>query len=69
MIARKIIGVIRAKKILAQYPRSQKFDYNLVVIGAGDVVGLYQFTHAASYQVWFAAVNALFRSMKSFKVD
>jgi dihydrolipoamide dehydrogenase len=36
---------------------------------AGDVVGPYQFTHAAGYQAWFAAVNALFGGLKSFKVD
>ncbi len=34
-IARKIIAVIQSKKILAKYPRPKKFDYNLVVIGAG----------------------------------
>jgi dihydrolipoamide dehydrogenase len=36
---------------------------------AGDVVGPYQFTHVAGYQAWFAAVNALFGGIKSFKVD
>jgi dihydrolipoamide dehydrogenase len=36
---------------------------------AGDVVGPYQFTHVAGHQAWFAAVNALFGSIKSFKVD
>ncbi len=35
----------------------------------GDVAGPYQFTHTASYQAWFAAVNALFGTVKSFKVD
>ena len=37
--------------------------------GAGDVVGPYQFTHAAAHQAWFASVNALFGSIKSFKID
>lgn len=36
---------------------------------AGDVAGPYQFTHAASHQAWYAAVNALFGTFKSFKVD
>ncbi len=36
---------------------------------AGDVAGPYQFTHTASHQAWYAAVNALFRPLKSFRVD
>ncbi|CAN5748413.1 bifunctional TVP38/TMEM64 family protein/FAD-dependent oxidoreductase [soil metagenome] len=37
---------------------------------AGDCVGPYQFTHAASHQAWYAAVNSLFRNpFKRFKVD
>jgi dihydrolipoamide dehydrogenase len=36
---------------------------------AGDVAGPYQFTHTASHQAWFAAVNALFGRLKKFKVD
>jgi dihydrolipoamide dehydrogenase len=36
---------------------------------AGDVVGPYQFTHAAAHQAWFASVNALFGNIKSFKID
>lgn len=39
------------------------------IYGAGDVVGPYQFTHAASHQAWFASVNALFGNIKSFKID
>ncbi|MBC2716638.1 MAG: dihydrolipoyl dehydrogenase [Desulfobacteraceae bacterium] len=35
LIAKKIIAVIKAKKIMAKYTRPKKFDYNLVVIGAG----------------------------------
>jgi dihydrolipoamide dehydrogenase len=35
----------------------------------GDVAGPYQFTHMASYQAWFAAVNALFGNFKKFRVD
>ncbi len=36
---------------------------------AGDVTGPYQFTHTAGHQAWYAVVNALFGSIKSFKVD
>lgn len=35
----------------------------------GDVTGPYQFTHTASHQAWYAAVNALFSPFKSFAVD
>lgn len=39
------------------------------IYAAGDIVGPYQFTHVASHQAWFAAVNALFGHLKKFKVD
>lgn len=39
------------------------------ILACGDVAGPYQFTHTASHQAWFAAVNALFGSLKRFKVD
>ncbi|GAB2700424.1 FAD-dependent oxidoreductase [Aliiglaciecola aliphaticivorans] len=39
------------------------------ILAAGDVAGPYQFTHTASHQAWYAAVNALFRPFKVFKVD
>jgi len=39
------------------------------IYACGDVAGPYQFTHAAAHQAWFAAVNALFGSLKRFKVD
>lgn len=35
----------------------------------GDVTGPFQFTHTASHQAWFVAVNALFAPFKKFKVD
>lgn len=35
----------------------------------GDVTGPYQFTHTASHQAWYVAVNALFSPLKKFKVD
>ncbi|MBA3059895.1 MAG: FAD-dependent oxidoreductase [Gammaproteobacteria bacterium] len=39
------------------------------IFAAGDVAGPYQFTHTASHQAWYAAVNALFGDFKRFKVD
>jgi len=39
------------------------------ILCAGDVAGPYQFTHTAAHQAWYAAVNSLFGSFKSFKVD
>jgi pyruvate/2-oxoglutarate dehydrogenase complex dihydrolipoamide dehydrogenase (E3) component len=39
------------------------------IYACGDVVGPYQFTHVASHQAWYAAVNALFGGFRKFKVD
>lgn len=39
------------------------------IYACGDVVGPYQFTHVASHQAWYAAVNALFSPFKTFRVD
>ncbi|MCB2114908.1 MAG: FAD-dependent oxidoreductase [Rhodobacteraceae bacterium] len=39
------------------------------IYAAGDVAGPYQFTHTASHQAWFAAVNALFGIFRRFRVD
>lgn len=39
------------------------------IFAAGDVAGPYQFTHTASHQAWYAAVNALFGDFKRFKAD
>lgn len=39
------------------------------IYAAGDVAGPYQFTHTASHQAWYAAVNGLFGQFKKFKVD
>jgi pyruvate/2-oxoglutarate dehydrogenase complex dihydrolipoamide dehydrogenase (E3) component/uncharacterized membrane protein YdjX (TVP38/TMEM64 family) len=36
LIANSAVRVIKDRKILAKYPKPQKFDYNLVVIGAGS---------------------------------
>jgi pyruvate/2-oxoglutarate dehydrogenase complex dihydrolipoamide dehydrogenase (E3) component len=39
------------------------------ILAAGDVAGPYQFTHTASHQAWYASVNALFGTFKSFRAD
>ncbi len=39
------------------------------IYACGDVAGPFQFTHTASHQAWYAAVNALFGSFRMFKAD
>ncbi|HEX7035015.1 MAG TPA: mercuric reductase [Pseudomonadales bacterium] len=39
------------------------------VYACGDLVGPYQFTHMASHQAWYAAVNALFGGLRRFAVN
>ncbi|MCI0505614.1 MAG: FAD-dependent oxidoreductase [Gammaproteobacteria bacterium] len=39
------------------------------IYACGDVAGPYQFTHMASHQAWYAAVNALFKPFKKFRVN
>jgi len=39
------------------------------IYACGDVAGPYQFTHTASHQAWYAAVNALFGGLKRFRAD
>ncbi|PWQ98097.1 FAD-dependent oxidoreductase [Leucothrix arctica] len=39
------------------------------IYAVGDVAGPYQFTHVAAHQAWYASVNALFGSVKRFRVD
>jgi len=36
LIAKKIVSMIRARKVLSQYKKPKSFDYNLVAIGAGS---------------------------------
>ncbi|RJP76500.1 MAG: pyridine nucleotide-disulfide oxidoreductase [Desulfobacteraceae bacterium] len=36
LIAKKIVETVKARKVLAGYKKPKKFDYNLVVIGAGS---------------------------------
>jgi pyruvate/2-oxoglutarate dehydrogenase complex dihydrolipoamide dehydrogenase (E3) component len=39
------------------------------IYACGDVAGPYQFTHTASHQAWYAAVNALLGGVKRFRAD
>lgn len=39
------------------------------ILACGDVAGPYQFTHTASHQAWYAAVNSLFGHLKKFAAD
>jgi dihydrolipoamide dehydrogenase len=37
------------------------------IYACGDVTGMYQFTHMASYQAWYASMNSLLSPFYSFK--
>jgi pyruvate/2-oxoglutarate dehydrogenase complex dihydrolipoamide dehydrogenase (E3) component/uncharacterized membrane protein YdjX (TVP38/TMEM64 family) len=39
------------------------------IYACGDVAGPYQFTHTASHQAWYAAVNALFGRFRRIRAD
>lgn len=39
------------------------------IYACGDAIGPYQFTHTASHEAWYAAVNPLFSPFKRFKAD
>jgi pyruvate/2-oxoglutarate dehydrogenase complex dihydrolipoamide dehydrogenase (E3) component/uncharacterized membrane protein YdjX (TVP38/TMEM64 family) len=39
------------------------------IYACGDVAGPFQFTHVAAHQAWYAAVNALFGTFRSFRAD
>lgn len=56
----------RGTVVADEYLRTTNYP-NIFV--CGDVTGPYQFTHTASHQAWYVAVNALFGVFKKFKVD
>jgi pyruvate/2-oxoglutarate dehydrogenase complex dihydrolipoamide dehydrogenase (E3) component/uncharacterized membrane protein YdjX (TVP38/TMEM64 family) len=39
------------------------------IYACGDVAGPWQFTHTASHQAWYAAVNALFAPLRRLRLD
>ena len=59
--------VISPKKTIATDEYLQTNYPN--ILACGDVAGPFQFTHTASHQAWYAAVNGLFGTFKKFKVD
>ncbi len=48
------------------YLRTTKYKN---IYACGDVAGPYQFTHTASHQAWFCAVNAMLKPFWGFKAD
>ena len=38
LMAKKIVAFIRSRRVYAKWPRPAKYDYNMVVIGAGSLV-------------------------------
>ena len=60
------LGIDTAKTVVTNDYLETKFPN---ILAAGDVAGPYQFTHVASHQAWYAAVNALFGTFKKFKAD
>lgn len=39
------------------------------IYACGDIAGPYQFTHMASHQAWYAAINSLFGRFRRFRAD
>jgi pyruvate/2-oxoglutarate dehydrogenase complex dihydrolipoamide dehydrogenase (E3) component/uncharacterized membrane protein YdjX (TVP38/TMEM64 family) len=60
------IAVSRSRTIEANEYLQTKYP-NIYV--CGDAAGPFQFTHTASHQAWYAAVNALFGRFRKFRVD
>jgi dihydrolipoamide dehydrogenase len=62
------MGVELSPKQTVQVDEFQATSYPNI-FACGDVAGPYQFTHTAAHQAWYAAVNALFGSLKKFRTD
>ena len=56
----------RGTVVADEYLRTTNYP-NIYV--CGDVTGPFQFTHTASHQAWYVAVNSLFSPFKKYKVD
>ncbi len=39
------------------------------IYACGDLIAPYQFTHSASHEAWYCAVNSLFEPLKRFRAD
>ncbi len=62
------LGVEIARNGTIESDEFMRTNYPNIFV-CGDVAGPYQFTHVASHQAWYAAVNALFSPFKEFKAD
>lgn len=62
------LGVQIAERGTVQVDEFLRTNYSNIY-ACGDVAGPYQFTHTASHQAWYVAVNALFSPLKKFKVN
>jgi pyruvate/2-oxoglutarate dehydrogenase complex dihydrolipoamide dehydrogenase (E3) component len=60
------LGIETGKTVLTNDWLETRFPN---IYAVGDVAGPYQFTHFAAHQAWFAAVNALFGSLRRFRAD
>lgn len=60
------LGVATDRTVLTDEYLATEFPN---IFAAGDVAGPFQFTHTASHQAWYAAVNALFGQFRKFKAD
>ena len=64
------LGIITDPKTQRTVPTNESLQTVLPnILAAGDVAGPYQFTHTAAHQAWYAAVNGLFGSFKTFQAD
>ena len=57
LISKKIIGMVKARRVYKRFPRPKKFDYNLVVIGAGSA-GLVSSYIAATVKAKVALIES-----------
>lgn len=60
------LGIDTAKTVVTDDYLATRFPN---IYACGDVAGPFQFTHTASHQAWYAAVNALFGTFRRFKAD
>ena len=64
----KELGVFISERGTVQADAFMRTNFPNILV-CGDVAGPYQFTHVASHQAWYAAVNGLLAPFWSFKVD